>query len=196
MYQHKSQSGFSLVETLVAVTILLIVIVGPMTIATNTARSTSFSSEQVVAFFLAQEGLETAQKARDDLLLEGFLSGGDPEVQWDEFADESGPFADCYHSAGCAIQIDSSDDGGQVLVIDRCTGNRCRLRLDPTQNRSKYNLTGSGDYTIYTRTVNFEVAGPDSDEVYVRSEVSWRTGTQQARQAVFVETYLYNVYGD
>lgn len=49
-------------ETLVAITILLIVVVGPMKIIISASNSTSFSGEQVVAFFLAQEGAEIAQK--------------------------------------------------------------------------------------------------------------------------------------
>lgn len=83
MYVRNTQSGFSLVETLVAITILLIVISGPLAISTSTARSTSFSSEQVEAFFLAQEGAELAQKIRDDLLLAAFLT--DPQDGWDDF---------------------------------------------------------------------------------------------------------------
>ena len=58
IYLQDKQKGFSLVETLVAISILLIVIVGPMTISMSTAKSSSFASEQVQAFFLAQEGLE------------------------------------------------------------------------------------------------------------------------------------------
>lgn len=73
MIHYSKQSGFSLVETLVAITILLVVIIGPMTISSSAAKSTSFASEQVTAFFLAQEGAELIEKARNDLLLEHFL---------------------------------------------------------------------------------------------------------------------------
>ena len=85
-YQQK-QSGFSLVETLVAISILLIVIVGPMTISMQSAKSSSFASEQVQAFFLAQEGLELAEKARDDLLLRSELFDGNPPsyLSWGTF---------------------------------------------------------------------------------------------------------------
>ncbi|MCA9360544.1 prepilin-type N-terminal cleavage/methylation domain-containing protein [Candidatus Kaiserbacteria bacterium] len=97
--QHSKQSvplksqcqGFSLVETLVAITILLIIIIGPMTISSSTARSTSFASEQVVAYFLAQEGAELAQKARDDFLLENFyVDSSEPYIGWDKFTDDGG----------------------------------------------------------------------------------------------------------
>ena len=70
---NSKQSGFSLIETLVSISILLIVIVGPMSISNNSAKGSSFSNEQVTAFFLAQEGAELAQKGRDDLVIKGFL---------------------------------------------------------------------------------------------------------------------------
>ena len=40
MFYQNKQSGFSLVETLVAISVLLIVVVGPMTISMRTAKST------------------------------------------------------------------------------------------------------------------------------------------------------------
>jgi prepilin-type N-terminal cleavage/methylation domain-containing protein len=47
--------GFTLVETLVAVTVLLLVIVGPMTVAQKGIQNAYFANEQVTAVFLAQE---------------------------------------------------------------------------------------------------------------------------------------------
>jgi len=73
IFNLNKQAGFSLVETLVSISILLLVIVGPMTITSRTAKSATFASEQVQAFFLAQEGVELAQKARSDLVLRKFL---------------------------------------------------------------------------------------------------------------------------
>ncbi|MCA9355357.1 prepilin-type N-terminal cleavage/methylation domain-containing protein, partial [Candidatus Kaiserbacteria bacterium] len=100
-YFRSQQEGFSLVETLVAITILLIVVVGPMKIIISASNSTSFSGEQVVAFFLAQEGAEIAQKARDDLVLRKFLPTADSEYlasPWDKFKDSSnsGTYRRCF----------------------------------------------------------------------------------------------------
>lgn len=69
MRYSSSQSGFSLVETLVAITILVFAVTAPIVIVTRGAQGSRFSSEQVVATFLAQEGLELAQKVRDDAFL-------------------------------------------------------------------------------------------------------------------------------
>ena len=199
-YPQSSQSGFSLVETLVAITILLIVIVGPMSISTSTARSTSFASEQVVAFFLAQEGAEIAQKARDDILLQNFSTPVTRQSAWeDEFYDDSGTYDDCFENInndGCALEL-SNNNVGSVLNIGDCgTAGRCDLFFNSGGDRKRYTHTSTGGNTPtpYTRVIKFTKEG--SDAVKVESRVTWRSGNQRKAQEVVVDTYLYNVYGN
>ncbi len=187
--------GFSLVETLVAITILLIVITGPLTISTTTARSTSFASEQVSAFFLAQEGLELAQKARDDLLLQAdFSNPGDVTTKWNIFTNTSGTYRYCFQSPGCGLEFD------ETTLVDlrspvSCSGTNCLMYYDETAARTKFTHQSTGNVaTIYTRKIYF--SNISSDEVQVRVLVTWRTGTLRAQQKVEAETYLYNVYGN
>jgi len=204
-----SSNGFSLVETLVAIAILLIIIVGPMSIATNSANSTSFANQQIMAYFLAQEGLELAQKGRDDFLLRGFDSGypeGDNDA-WNQFTDTSsaGQFSDCFSSDGCSLEMgDGNDDGladGTVAVIvDRCSNaNGCRLYLTAaTDERSHYTYdSNNAEITDFTRIITMEQTPPNNNnkDVLVTSEVTWRTGNQIAEQTTTATTYLYNVYG-
>jgi prepilin-type N-terminal cleavage/methylation domain-containing protein len=187
-----NQSGFSLVETLVAITILLVVVVGPMTISTSTARSTSFSSEQVVAFFLAQEGAEIAQMVRDGLVLDAFSSSGNA---WDSFTDEtgSGLLNECYTPSGCSLEL-NTDTTGSLNSVSLCSGNNCRLYEDTSSARSKYTHSSvAGDTTPYTRSIRMN--NINADEVEVVSTVSWQTGNQRDVQQVSVETHLFNVYG-
>lgn len=200
---HSQQSGFTLVETLVAITILLLVIIGPMTISSSAARSTSFSSEQVVAFFLAQEGVELAQKARDDYVLTAFLPTTDSNYNatpWSDFSDSaaSGDFYECFTAQGCALEIEN-DSAGTVSVAGQCTGagTDCRLHFDSSGDRQAYTHDaggGSHEQTPYTRVVKFQQNADRS--VSVISQVFWRTGSQRQAQDVVVESYLYNVYGN
>lgn len=198
-YTPTQQSGFSLVETLVAITILLIVITGPLSISSQAAKSTSFSSEQVVAFFLAQEGLEIAQKGRDDRILRNFLDSADTnflDEPWNDFKNPSGFFQRCFAPAGCGLEV-NSDETGSLKTPQNCgTISNCRLHLNPAGDRSRYTHAASGaDSTLYTRVIKFEpVAG--ADQVRVVSEVTWRTGSLRAGQSVVVESYLFKVYED
>ncbi len=197
--QTNNQEGFSLVETLVAITILLIVITGPLTIGTTTARSTSFSSEQVVAFFLAQEGAELAQKARDDYLLD-FYDGTRPQP-WTNFKDvTAGAYRFCFQLAGCGLELQSNNVTGSLKPAVSCsTIADCLLYYKYSGERDRYtyvdqaeNADGSGK-TKYTRVIKMTAVG--SDQVNVVSTVTWRTGSQRAQQTVVAETYLFNVYG-
>ncbi len=154
------QKGFTLVETLVAITILLIVITGPLTISTSTARSTTFASEQVTAFFLAQEGAELAQMARDNLLLEAFEDPSDAYDIADAWADFTGthvddpgdpfdpptdPYVYCYDSSGCRLELESTDAEGDLKTVHQCGYASwgggiysCSLYFDVSQERNRY----------------------------------------------------------
>jgi Tfp pilus assembly protein PilV len=56
----KNNSGFTIVETLVAITILMIAIAGPLTIAQKGLTASTYARDQMIASFLAQDGLEYA----------------------------------------------------------------------------------------------------------------------------------------
>lgn len=195
-YSH-AQSGFSLVETLVAITILLVVIVGPMSISSSAARSTSYASEQVIAFFLAQEGAEIAQKGRDDLLLRGFLdtsAGNYLADPWSEFIDSAGFYDECFTTDGCGLEL-NTDATGTLRPPISCTGTSCDLFFNTASNRSRYTHVAVGtEDTPFSRTIIMEAIADRS--VRVVSRVYWRTGGQGALQQVEVETFLFNVYGN
>ena len=200
IFPYHSQQGFTLVETLVAITILLIVITGPLTISTSAARSTSFSSEQVVAFFLAQEGAEIMQKARDDVLIRQFIDPADSGYAanyvanpWGEVMNPSGIYEHCFSSDGCRLMLSAT---GEVIAPIRCGSNQnCDLYFDSNTNthvRSKYTHVPAGNVaTPFTRVIKLTQTPRD---VKIESIVTWRTGGQREVQEVKVETYLYDIY--
>lgn len=192
-YPHKTYTsqGFSLVETLVAIAILLVVIVGPMSIATNSAGSTSFANQQITAYFLAQEGLELAQKGRDDILLDNFTAG--PNVAWNSFINDP-EFSPCFANAGCGLEIGNTSNG-EVSAVGCQNISSCRLHLSTDSgDRSRYTYSSGGgnEPTDFTRVITMD---HDGDKVLVTAVVSWRTGNQIAVQSTTASTYLYNVYG-
>ncbi len=196
-----TQQGFSLVETLVAITILLLVIVGPLTISSSSVRSTAYASEQVVAFFLAQEGAELAQKARDDFLLQ-YFDDTNPDLAvfvpqnndpWADFT--TGPtFANCYNVAnGCGLSINTN---GSLASPRSCSNMAdCLLYLDTgsTIARSRYTYTPTQSPTIFSRRI--KLTRVSANEVSVVSTVTWRSGFSRNEQQVSVQTSLFNVYG-
>ena len=196
---HHLQSGFSLVEVLVAITILLIVVTGPMTIMSRANNSTAFATEQATAFFLAQEGLELAQKGRDDLLLrywERQINGAggitNPMTRF-ELA-----YPACFTPTGCGLTINNAAPA--LVTYQACSGLNCLLYISISATvRSMYVHTAAGNTASpYTRTITMQRINNASSgrvqEFQVTSTVTWRTGSLIAGQKVELVTYLANVY--
>ena len=190
----KKQAGFSLVEMLVSISILLLVVTGPMTVTSRTSKSATFATEQVQAFFLAQEGLEIAQKLRDDLLLINIAA---PGVAWTAFTNTTGTYTFCYLLTGCGLEWAGNDSLAKPVNC-LISSDTCKLRRDTRINpgRSLYTYTSpaSSEITPFSRKI-YLTSTVDGRGVRVRSVVSWRTGSLVAEQKVEVETYLYNIYG-
>jgi prepilin-type N-terminal cleavage/methylation domain-containing protein len=201
IYTHSIHKGFSLVEVLVAISLLLLVMVGPMQILSRSINSTNFATEQVNAWFLAQEGLELAQKGRDDLVILNFKLQIAPPGEATPFATFLATYADCFSLAGCGLVIGNGGNAPTSTVSCAPIAN-CRLFLTSSANtdRASYQHSSAGNTaTPFTRVVKMNetrVGGPSSKvrEIKVTSTVTWRTGSLISGQKVEATTYLFNVY--
>ncbi len=70
-----SAAGFTLVESLVAISILMIAIASPMYLAQKSLSSATLSKDQMVATFLAQDAIEAVRNIRDQIAVSS--TGGD-----------------------------------------------------------------------------------------------------------------------
>lgn len=59
--KNKNKQGFTLIETFVAITILMIAILGPMSIISKFYADSNYAKNQIAASFLAQDGMETIE---------------------------------------------------------------------------------------------------------------------------------------
>lgn len=64
-----SLGGFTLVETLIAIAILLIAVVGPISLIGDSLHKLYYARDQMVAINLAQEGIEAVRQKRDSDML-------------------------------------------------------------------------------------------------------------------------------
>jgi prepilin-type N-terminal cleavage/methylation domain-containing protein len=189
-------NGFTLVETLVAVTILLVVIVGPMTIAQRGMQSSYFAGEQITAIYLAQEAIEHFQELRDDVALQSFDDYKDNvnDVPEDTRRWLTNLDGNCKSNQGCDIN-------GSTYRNCSLT-NQCRLNLLSGSSVRAYGY-GPGSASKFTRTVvvgngslgwgNFDALGG----VPVTVTVSWTPGnttTYGATRSVVIQTYIYDHY--
>ena len=57
IFNNKNNKGLTLVETLVAISVLLMAVVGPMVIYSKSITNTRYAGDQITAYYLAQEGM-------------------------------------------------------------------------------------------------------------------------------------------
>jgi type II secretory pathway pseudopilin PulG len=58
--------AFTLVETLIAISILMLSITGPLYFASESLKAAVYARDQITAFYLAQDAFEQIHKIRDD----------------------------------------------------------------------------------------------------------------------------------
>lgn len=178
--RHTSASAFTLIETLVAITVLVIALISPMSLATQSLRASLYARDQVVASHLAQEGIELVRALRDANALKighGVLdSNGNP-----------------YNlMSGIPIGVDFTVDTstGQLKLCSDygLTNGACPpLRVSPVDTVTQfYGYDSSWNITRYTRIIRAEWVR-DTEEMKVTVTVSWQTGAIQTRTITITE---------
>lgn len=66
------QHGFTLLETMVAVSLLMLSIVGPLTIAQKSVKTSTYTKNRTTAYYLAQDAVEYLRNIRDTNSLRGY----------------------------------------------------------------------------------------------------------------------------
>ena len=194
-HQHQSVAGYSLIEVLVAISILLIAIVGPMTIASKGLQNAQFAREQTQATFLAQEGLELVLSYRDDAALSNIddvLSGGGGGASWDWINDSD--LNDCKASAGCGIYFTSATN---ISTVSCAVTDACVIYYDDTETgRNRYGHDLAAAPTQFQRVIEIDdsILGCGSQCAMVRSTVTWSPQNFSTARTVVVETYVYDIY--
>ena len=159
---YKQEEGFTLVETLVAVTVLLLVIIGPMTVAEKGIQNAYYANEQITGIFLAQEAIEAVRALRDEQALgayEDYIDGVVGAETWDWIPVE------CL-SEDCAFVPDT------VEPIIPCTDTdvgSCEIWKNVETGRYTH-IAGDAD-TPFTRTIRLQEFPGGIAEVTVN--VTW-----------------------
>lgn len=184
----KERRGYSLVEVLVAISVLLIALVGPLTIASSGLKRANFAKEQTLAIFLAQEGMEAVVKLREDAAL-GADSFDNLSQVWSTTFSAISSRCVVGSSNYCGVSI--AEDGTiNTSSIYQCNATNCLMKYQ-SNARVPYRQGSSvsGNDTIYTRQMQVTVTG----NAYARvvSTVSWG---EAESEKVEVETYIYNTY--
>lgn len=186
--------GFSILESLVAIAILLIATTGPMVFAQQSLRAARLSRDQVTAFYLAQDAVEFVKHVRDENSLT------DIRANWlvgleDCFADEGNP------NSGCQISTPEWTAGSTDDAVAECPGADCPLYEQETDggNGKLYGIFGGGASTESRFSRRVRLMTPEGDnpvaeteEALVEVEVTWGTVGIEGERRVLVREHVYN----
>ncbi len=175
-----TQRGFSLVETMVAITLLAIALVGPFIAVRNALKGSYVARDQLVASMLAQEGMEYIRSIRDN----NYLS----ERSWLDGFNATARDG-CYGSSPsgvCTIDPTRGDfhtdsSGMQEHASVSAAPN---LRLSSTNLYNQQAISSSNIETAFKRTAVIQTIS--ATEVRVTITVTW-TRSGQSYTAVVTD---------
>jgi type II secretory pathway pseudopilin PulG len=170
------RGGFTLIETFVAITILMIAILGPMSILSKALSAANLIKNQTIANYLAQEGMEIVMAQRNYIYSMNLSDIENMKVKIFNYF--SGLGTD-------PLYLDTSQTIGSDSLLIPCS-NGCPIYID---NNGIYNSVG-GDSTVFVRKINISTEKGTPDKIQVTVTVSWNQGTYQT-QTVTNQTYLY-----
>jgi Tfp pilus assembly protein PilV len=178
------QTGFTLLEALVAISILMVAVVAPITIAQRGLSSAIYSKNQMIASYLAQDAIEYIRNKRDEVTLNN--PSTNDWLNLSIFGDyQSGTL--CFADNGCQINTLEQAVGQAVENFSASSP----LQKDKTNGLYGYNNPNGVD-TNFTRKIKLElrpVTGitDNLDEIFITVTVGWGGGNE-----VVVKTLMYN----
>lgn len=154
--KNKDKKGFTLVETLIAISILMISVAAPLSLAAKGIEATTLAKQQIVAYYLAQDAYEFVKNKVDSNKLTGNIAG-----------------------EGIIAGL-SLCDGGNKCKIDTIDTEITPYTLDDKLNHSDilhvYTYNNIDPESIYHRYVEIEDKYYDNgtiSEIKVKVVVKW-----------------------
>lgn len=157
------QEAFTLIETLVAVSILLIAIIGPISLIGDALHRIYYAKDEMIAINLAQEGIEAVRRVRDT----NMLGGGSAPGNW--LADLNN--GDYLVDAGSITGLPNTF----FVPCGGCAGLPQPVYFDPTMGLYRQSAVIYNP-TQFSRVVTISSAGLGANERKVTATVTWRTG--------------------
>lgn len=157
--------GFSLVETMVAIAIVAITIIGPLYALQQGVVASYAARDRLVASALAQEGLEFVHGVRDNNYLYNLALPATPR-SWFYGLDGTDGSPNCTVGAKCTVDM-------VTKLVTLCSGSCPVLNLASTGLYNHAPVSGSNIATRFTRTVT--ITPISAREMQVSVTISWVT---------------------
>lgn len=171
------KNAFTLLETMIAVTIITLAVAGPLYTASRAVVASQIAKDQLTASYLAQEGIEYVRRMRDDEFLKAYQAGGAniSSAAWTAFisGSDAGSITQCRAST-CTLDPTRTMGTGSGLALQTCSGSSCTpLYLLPSGLYSEQNNISGSVQTPYTRTIQAIDLSPYTYDEGIVSKVTW-----------------------
>ncbi|MDE2031133.1 MAG: type II secretion system protein [Patescibacteria group bacterium] len=168
----QKNTGFTLIETMVAIFILTLAMNALMGLISSSLFSARYARNEIVANYLVQEAVDYIRNDRDTTALQHYGGG-----TWNSFLSKYGSSTsgtECFNSTnGCEIEPANS-------TIQACPSSGCGLLNydgNATNNDFYTYLTPSGfSTTTFSRQVKMSINSKNADELDITITVKWKNG--------------------
>jgi prepilin-type N-terminal cleavage/methylation domain-containing protein len=190
-----TQSAFTLIETLVAIAILMVAITGPLTIANKGLVAAVGSRDQTIASYLAQDLMEYVKNVRDDNIQ------ASPARGWLTYLTNISGSNNCTPSTPCIAEtaddnLADNPNNPTSIKTTACNFSSASIHLD--SSCLLYVKSGTQSYYTYSSAGNqptqfyraFTLAQLTSTSDLLTVSVYWTNGT--ILNQVILQSVIFN----
>ncbi len=173
------QKGFTLLETLVAIFILLLALNSLFTLTTNNFFAAKYAKNESTGIYLAQEAIDYIRNDRDTTAFQNH--------DWNTFLSHYGDSVmntTCYSTDGCTIDASNwnlpSVSGAPLPSIANCSPDCLEFKLEASSNFGPYytydnSRPATQKATTIKRKIELTLAN-SGEELQIKVTVEWLNG--------------------
>lgn len=166
----KKEAGFTLVETLVAISIILVGLSGAFSVIQFGLSSSIAVKDRIISSFLAQEALEAVRNVKDSNVLKENANGDAANPDWLSGVATADGSSGCKTdgTVGCDYNLNNA-----VTPFTQCSGACAALNVDAN---GIFSHAAGGQTSRFTRTIKIRELSPTNPgekEARVEVTVAW-----------------------
>lgn len=166
------QAGFTMVETLVAISVLALAVAGPLMAASRALVVTEIARDQLTATYLAQEAIEYVRAMRDNEYLAIYPSGTSATA-WNNFinGNDVAAITQCKSPSTCTLDPTRPMGTGTNSALTVCSGNSCGPLYLVNGVYTQQSGLGGAVKTAFTRVLT--ASQINGNEENITATVTW-----------------------
>lgn len=177
-------AGFTLLETLVAVSLLMMAIIGPLTIAQKSVKTATYTKNRTTAYYLAQDALEYLRNVRDT----GSLRG----LTWNDVVTAYAPCIVGFGTGKCDVGTFSSPaavfDTPQILSCPASPGTCAALVY--VEATGYFGHLRGAPLSQFRREIS--ITQMNTHELLIRVDVIWNEGILGGEKKISLYDEVYD----